>query len=92
MATDLDVIDDGQVVEKSNVLKSAGDSQCGDGLRLPAANGHGLVIAAKNDAAFGWLLDTGHTIEKSCFTGAVGSNQSDDGPLFNGKIDISERL
>ena len=85
---DLEVFRHCQVGEDLPALGNLADAEIADDTALAA----GDLFAAIADGAAARALDAGDGADQRRLAGAIGSDNGDDGPFFDGKRDIGQSL
>src|SRR5262249_28115752 len=80
------VVEHRHLPEEADILKRAGNPRRGDGRRLLV----GKVDAVEANAARVGAVDTGDQIEDRGLARAIGTNESEDRPLGDGKSDSGD--
>jgi hypothetical protein len=88
MTAYLDIIEHGQIVKESDILKCTGDAQGCHCFGLLAADRDGAVLFGKYNSARGWFLNTGNAIKKGRLAGTVRTDKTDDLTAVDVKADI----
>src|SRR5439155_1939497 len=86
MSADLDVVQNAELLEQSDVLKRAGQAKGSDLIRLVV----GGRRSAHEDLAFRRLVDAGEHVEDRRFAGAIRPDQSHQLVRLNGQIEVRD--
>src|ERR1700693_918768 len=87
MSADHDIFKSAHAAEEADVLEGAGDSAAGNPERRKSLQG----CALEEDFSLRRGDQSGHTIEESRFSGAVGSDQAVDRPAGEDHVNAVQR-
>ena len=74
MITGLDIVENGQVVEKANILECSGNTRLIDVHNRFSCG----ILSVKNDRTSGRVVYFGEKVKDGCLACTVGTDQTDD--------------